>query len=185
MRSSRVPQNVGREVDSPAERARKVLAEQVPVLLLVARGLCRDSTKAEDLVQDVLEKALRSINTLDLEKNPRGWMVAILHNLHIDRCRQLARLEPHVPYDDVPLSTPELLDAPMWLALTVDDVQRAAAQLPNEMRDTYILFAFEGRTYAEIARQLGITKATVGTRLLRARVHLKKLLSAGLSEEST
>lgn len=190
-RSSRVPQTARALVDSPVnptgdeitQRAREVLAEQVPVLLTVARGLCRDQTRVEDLVQDVFEKALRSIDTLDLEDNPRGWMVSILYNLHIDRCRELARRQPHVPFDDIPLSSPEPVDAPIWSALTVNDVRQAAAQLPDELRETYALFAFEGRTYTEIAAQLGIAKATVGTRILRARAHLKRLLSASLTED--
>ena len=66
-----------------AQRAREVLAAHVPVLLAVARGLCRDPAAADDLVQDTLERALRSIDTLDLEHNPRSWLVAILYNLHL------------------------------------------------------------------------------------------------------
>jgi RNA polymerase sigma-70 factor (ECF subfamily) len=109
-------------------------------------------------------------------------MVTILTNLHIDRCRELARRQ-HVPVDDIQLSSPEPADAPIWSALTVNDVRQAAAQLPEELRETYVLFAFEGRSYTEIAGQLGIAKATVGTRILRARAHLKRLLSASLPED--
>jgi RNA polymerase sigma-70 factor, ECF subfamily len=189
-RSSRVPQAASARGDSPGnstggevtQRARDALAEQVPMLLAVARGLCRDQTRVEDLVQDVFEKALRSIDTLDLNSNPRGWMVTILTNLHIDRCRELARRQ-HVPFDDIQLTSPEPADAPIWSALTANDVRQAAARLPDELRETYVLFAFEGRSYTEIAAQLGIAKATVGTRILRARAHLKRLLSASLHED--
>lgn len=159
-----------------------MLVECVPTLRIVARGVCRDPAHVEDLVQDVLERALRSIDTIDLDRNVRGWMVTILHNLHIDRCRQLARREPHVPVDEVPLGTPDPAEAPRWSLLTADDVRRAAAELPDELHATYVLFAFEGRSYVEIAAQLGIPKATVGTRVLRARAHLKKLLVARLGE---
>jgi RNA polymerase sigma-70 factor (ECF subfamily) len=188
-RSSGVPQTASARVDSPgnstddgvAQRARQV-TEHRPLLLAVARGLCRDKNKVEDLVQDVLVKALASINTLDLNNNPRGWMVTILYNLHIDSCRELARRQ-HVPFDDIQLSTPEPADAPIWSTLTENDVRQAAAQLPDELRETYVLFAFEERSYNEIAEQLGIAKATVGTRILRARAHLKRLLSASLPED--
>lgn len=189
-RSSRVPQAATALADppgtpaggEPVQRAREALAEQIPLLLAVARGLCRDQARVEDLVQDVFEKALRSIDTLDLNNNPRGWIVTILYNLHIDRCRELARRQ-HVPFDDIQLSSPEPADAPIWSALTANDVRQAAAQLPDELRETYVLFAFEGRSYTEIATQLGIAKATVGTRILRARAHLKRLLSASLPED--
>src|SRR5438128_11068264 len=91
-----------RTIDARASAA--LLAEQMPVLRIIARALCRDRSKAEDLVQDTFERALRALDQLDQQKNPRSWMVTILNNLHIDRCRQLARLEPHVPCDEVPLS---------------------------------------------------------------------------------
>ena len=188
-RSSRVPQAARARVDSPgnstegevAQRTRAV-TEQRPLLLKVARGLCREKKDVEDLVHDVILKALDSIHTLDLNHNPRGWMVTILYNLHIDSCRELARRQ-HVPVDDIQLSSPEPDDTPTRFALDENDVRQAAAQLPDELRETYILFAFEGRSYNEIADQLGIAKATVGTRILRARAHLKRLLSASLPEE--
>lgn len=170
-------------VEAIAPRPRgAVLAEHLPVLRVIARALCRDRSKAEDLVQDTFERALRAIDQMDQQKNPRAWMVTILHNLHIDRCRHLARLEQHVPCDDVPLRAQDAADPPIWWTLTADDVARAIAELPGELRTTYCLFALEGQSYIAIAKRLGISKITVGTRILRARAHLKKLLIARLGE---
>jgi len=179
--------------DDPAspvvpEVARRVLAEQLPVLRTVARNLVRNAAEVEDLVQDVFEKALRSLDRINLAGNPRGWMVTILHNLHIDRCRQRARMQPHVPCDDVPIAMPASPadgDAPIWLAMTTDDIRRAAANLPRDLRDVYVMFALEGRSYIEVADALGIPKATVGTRLSRARARLKQLLTAQLTEHDS
>jgi len=163
------------------EAARRILAEQLPILRAVARGLSRDAAELEDLVQDAYEKALRSIHTMNVGANPRGWMVTILHNLHIDRCRRRARMKPHVPADEVPLPAPEVIEAPAWSAISTDDVRRAAARLPDELRTTYTMFALEGRSYHEVAAALGIPKATVGTRVSRARARLKELLTAELA----
>ncbi len=159
---------------------RQRLADQLPVLREVARGACRDAAEIEDLVQDVFEKALRSIETLDRTQSPRGWMVTILYRLHIDRCRQRARQMPHVPCEDEPLVAPEMDAAPAWQQLGADDVRQAAARLPAELRDTYTMFALDGLSYVEISAALGISKITVGTRILRARAQLKKLLTAEL-----
>ncbi|HEX8112218.1 MAG TPA: RNA polymerase sigma factor [Kofleriaceae bacterium] len=193
-RSSGVQQTAGGEAPSAAGNAppavarhgRELLADHLPVLRAVASRLCRgNAAETEDLVQDVLEKALRSIHALDLSQNPRGWMVTILHNLHIDRYRRRARQGEHVPCDESLLSAPEALPAPDWAALTADDVRRAAAQLPAELRDAYVLFALDGHTYAEVAAALGIPTATVGTRVLRARARLKEMLVAGLAAGCT
>lgn len=163
------------------DAARQILVEQLPILHIVARGLCRDATEREELVQDVYEKALRAIKTIDLAANPRGWMVTILHNLHIDRCRRRARMKPHIPSDDVPIAAPEVVEAPAWSGLGSEDVRRAVAKLPDELRATYTLFALEGRSYNDVAQTLGIPKATVGTRLSRARARLKEMLTAELA----
>jgi RNA polymerase sigma-70 factor (ECF subfamily) len=187
-RSSGVPQAaVAQRQDLPEpvrpglDAVRRLLTEQLPILRVVARGLSRDPSEIEDLVQDAYERALRSIDRIDVGANPRGWMVTILHNLHIDRCRRRARMKPHVSYDDVPLAAPEVTEAPAWSAITADDVRRAAARLPDELRTTYTMFALEGRSYQEVSAALGIPKATVGTRISRARARLKELLTAELA----
>ena len=167
------------------DRARMVLADQLPILRAVARNLVRNPSEVEDLVQDVFERALRSVDRIDLAGNPRGWMVTILHNLHIDRCRARARMQPHVPCDEVVIEVPEDREAPAWTAITEADVQRAAAELPDDLRDVYVMFALEGRSYIEISAALGIPKATVGTRLSRARARLKQLLTAQLEERGS
>jgi len=173
--------DVAEPIRATPEAARQILAEQLPILRLVARGLSRDAAELEDLVQDTYEKALRAIHTMDAGANPRGWMVTILHNLHIDRCRRRARMKPHVPCDEVPPPTPEIAEAPAWSAISAADVRRAAVQLPDELRTTYTMFALDGRSYQEVAEALGIPKATVGTRLSRARARLKELLTAELA----
>lgn len=188
-RSSEVPLAQPSELPGPAapeapDGWSRVLAEQLPVLRSVARNLVRNPAEVEDLVQDVYERALRSVDRVDLGDNPRGWMVTILHNLHIDRCRQRARMQPHVPCDDVVIALPEDREPPVWSAITLDDVRRAAAQLPDELREVYRMFALDGRSYIEIADALGIPKATVGTRLSRARGRLKLLLTALLAERA-
>jgi RNA polymerase sigma-70 factor (ECF subfamily) len=183
-RSEELQPGDGREPAGVSELARRILTEQLPVLRAVARNLVRNAAEVEDLVQDVFEKALRSLHRLDLDANPRGWMVTILHNLHIDRCRQRARMQPHVSCDDAAIAmpvSPDDGDAPIWSAITTDDVRRAAAQLPDELREVYVMFALEGRSYIDVAAALGIPKATVGTRLSRARARLKQLLTAELA----
>jgi RNA polymerase sigma-70 factor (ECF subfamily) len=159
------------------------VTEQIPVLRSVARRLCRNPSDADDLVQDALERALGSVHRLDATANLRGWIAVIVHNLHIDQCRRRARQGAQIPWEEAELPVvpaPESAAEPAWTALTVDDVRCAVRQLPAELREPYTRFAFEGHSYAEVAAALGIPKATVGTRLLRARSYLKRLLRATL-----
>jgi len=161
--------------------AKRLVEDQVPTLRIVARGLYRDRADADDLVQDVIERALQVLDRIDPNVNPRGFLVTILHNLHIDRCRSRARRGIHVPAHDVPLVAEEAAPEPAWAALGVDELREGILQLSPELGSAYRMFALEGRPYDEIAAKLGISKATVGTRLLRARARLKEILSAKLT----
>jgi RNA polymerase sigma-70 factor (ECF subfamily) len=174
---SREPGRTEVAMDAGDAGAPSVLLDQLPVLRAVASKLVRDPAEVEDLVQDVFERALRSVDRVDLTDNPRGWMVTILHNLHIDRCRQRARMLPHVPCDEAVIATPEDREPPVWSAMTTEDIRCAVERLPDELRDAYRMFALEGRSYVVIAEALRIPKATVGTRLSRARARLKQLLT--------
>lgn len=149
----------------------------------LARRLCGNEADADDLVHDTYERAMKAWGRFVARGNLRGWMAAILHNLFIDRCRKGKRtprseqLEQH----DVAMSEPP--PPPRWTQVSGDAVTVALSELGPEFRKVYDLRA-EGRSYDEIAAELGIARATVGTRLIRARQRLKELLLRDLGEES-
>ena len=62
-----------------------------------------------------------------------------------------------------------------WEKLDAEDIRARLQEIPEELRDAFSLFALEGCSYQEIAARLAIPKATVGTRILRARRRLKEL----------
>jgi RNA polymerase sigma-70 factor (ECF subfamily) len=61
-------------------------------------------------------------------------------------------------------------------------VARAAAELPDEQRDVFILAEFHGLEMKEIGSVLSIPENTAKTRLFRAREKLRALLR-GVWEE--
>ncbi len=161
-------------------------AEHTPQLRAIAMRLCGNAADAADLVQDAFERAFRNYDKLEPGTNPRAWVVTIMHNLFIDRCRRGRREPLRVDVDDVPLAAPEPTSEaePAWAKLTAEDLRRALERLDPDFRDVYRLHALENRSYKEIALQLGIPAATVGTRLLRARDKLRRLL-AGPGKEAS
>jgi RNA polymerase sigma-70 factor, ECF subfamily len=157
----------------------RFVAELEPHLRMVATRLCGNAADAADLVQDAFEKAYRNYDKLAPGTNPRAWAVTILHNLFIDRCRRNQREGKKVDVEDVPLAAPPEREAePAWADLGPDDLRRALDALEPSFRDIYRLHALENRSYKEISAELGVPMATVGTRLLRAREKLRKLLGA-------
>lgn len=144
---------------------------------MVARRLCRNATEAEDLVQDTLERALGSIHSFTPGTNARAWLLSILHHLFIDRCRRRTREGVAVPVDQLEhqLAGSEAEEEPKWAKLSRQDVDVALEHLEPSFRDVYRLHV-NGRSYEQISKELSIPRATVGTRLLRARKKLKTLL---------
>jgi RNA polymerase sigma-70 factor, ECF subfamily len=138
----------------------------------LALRLCRNESDATDLLQDTYERVLRSIEKLPaLENEQRAWVRTILHRLFIDRYRTRARrskamlpeLPPHTE-DDEP---------PVWSDITEAQVRGAMVELDDEFREVFQRHALEGRSYREIASELNIPVATVGSRLNRARRKLR------------
>lgn len=165
------------EIDKVRSRQRfdRVARECRPVLLELARKLCRSHVDPDDLVQDVLETTLEHIATLPEDTNMVAWMTRVLRNRFIDRCRRLKTRGTQTPIEDVPVAQPVAEAEVWWQRLGADDVRARLAELPAEQRAAFELFAFEGASYQDIAERLGIPKATVGTRILRARARLKEL----------
>ena len=67
--------------------------------------------------------------------------------------------------------------APAWLDITPEQVQAALAKIGDEFRVVYELATSQNRSYKEIAAELRLPAATVGTRLIRARRKLRRLLT--------
>jgi RNA polymerase sigma-70 factor, ECF subfamily len=174
----------GRYPVTVVERAfAQAVREHEALLTGIARRLCGNDADAADLVHDTYERALRAWDRYADRGNLRSWMVTILHNLFIDRCRKTRRLPKTEAIEDLELAAPETSAPPAWTNVTDQQVNAALATLGTEFRRVYELHAL-GRSYDEIALELKIAKPTVGTRLIRARKKLKEALLREIGGES-
>src|SRR6185295_2542168 len=143
----------------------------------LALRLCGNTADASDLVQDTFERAYRSYGQLPTGANERAWAAAILHNRFIDGCRRKKRTPIHEPVEETQLTVESEAPPPAWLDITPEQVQAALAQIGDEFRVVYELATSQNRSYKEIAAELRLPAATVGTRLIRARRKLRRLLT--------
>jgi RNA polymerase sigma-70 factor (ECF subfamily) len=171
---------------APLAAVDRAFSEQVlphrSALCAAARVLCGgNGDEASDLVQDTFERALRRFDAERAHTCVRAWLFTIAHNLFIDRCRRRRRV-PMAPLESIPeppCPEPEAEDPPpAWTGVSSDQLDAAVARLDEDFRVAFTMFEVEGADYTEIARRLGISKATVGTRLHRARRRLRALLAA-------
>jgi RNA polymerase sigma-70 factor (ECF subfamily) len=149
-----------------------------PVLYARAMRLVRSRSDALDLVQDTYERALRGKASFTLGTNLRHWLMTIMYNLFLDRCRRLAREPRSYSLDDHEVASPEPYVPEAWETITQDQIHAALADLERPFREVYELRLLENCSYDEIADKLTIPRSTVGTRLMRARSKLRQTLRA-------
>lgn len=152
-----------------------ILEPLIPGLRRYARGIARDATLADDLVQDCLERAIARWHQRLPDRSTKAWLYAILHNLAVDRGRVMARQGRSVAIDETTqaaFATPAAQDQ----ALRTGDILAAIALLPDEQRAVLILIGVEELSYADAADVVGVPIGTIMSRLSRGRDRLRELL---------
>jgi RNA polymerase sigma-70 factor (ECF subfamily) len=168
-------------------------------LMRLALGLTHDAGDAHDLVQDALERALREWARFTPGTNAHAWTSAILSRLFIDRWRRRKRQPRLVDLERLEANgagalcgggiagawgaAPDtaVVPPPPWEAVSDAELTAAVARLPARLRAVYELSMTEHRSYVDISLAVGIPVSTVGTRLLRARRHLRATLERQLA----
>ncbi len=154
-----------------------LVAEHLPRMRRRAARMCRRDADADDVVQDALLRAFRSRDGLRSPERAGGWLLTIVSSTFIDSVRRRRARPAEVELAVEPAAPdPEAAVEQPWAHVSLDDVRAAVAALPDDVRDTYRMFALEGQDYTAIAAAQGIPRATVGTRIHRARRHLRALL---------
>ena len=156
----------------------RCMSATMPKLRAAATAMCRSRADADDLVQDTFERAMNKLHLFKPGTNLSGWLLTIMRRIFIDGCRAVARVDFQPEIESIPAHEDRSEDRPeAWQALTIADVRWALEQLQEPVRNTYELFAFENLTYAQIAAKLQTSPSTVGTRVLRARRHMRRILA--------
>jgi len=153
-------------------------------LFRLCERLLGDVEEARDAVQEVFLKAFRKAAAFRPQGQVYTWLYRIAVNHCLNRLRrrrlvQFARLAaaaageegaapPFDPPDTAPDPAAVLAARLRWRA-----ARRTIARLPPNQRAVLVLVRFEGLSYRETARALGITEGAVESRLVRAMRRLE------------
>ncbi len=153
----------------------RLVEAEIPRLRRYARALTRpDQTRADDLVQSCLMRAIAKQHLWQPGTNLRAWLFTILHNAHVNDVRRSVREGVTVSIEDAaPLLT---IQSNAIDALQLRDLERGLGKLASEQRQVILLVGLEGMRYEEVASILGIPVGTVRSRLSRGREQLRILL---------
>ena len=135
-----------------------------------AAWLSRDQAIAQDVVQEALLRAWKSLDSLRDQGSAKQWLLTIVRRENA-RYFERKRLET-VDIDNLTASQEALLGVEDNNEL--DDMRRAIFELDDEYREPLVLQVMMGYSTNEIAEQMGLKQGAVLTRLHRARARLKE-----------
>ena len=150
------------------------ITSHIPRLRRYARALTGDSSAADDLVQDTLERAWRRLALWRTGSDLRAWLFTIMHNIFVNQ----SRADPRKLAQTAELADADLsVTAPQEDRLILQDLNKALRNLPHDQREVLLLIGLEQMTYEEAAKVLGIPVGTVMSRLSRGREQLRAMMS--------
>jgi len=153
-------------------------------LFRLAFSLVGNAADAEDVVQETLSGALRSLGAFQERSSLKTWLTGILMR-QAARCHRRRARHKAVSVDSLSDASRAAVRGLQTASATdgIDtrlDVMAALEALSEQHREVIVLREFEGCSYEEMAEILAVPRGTVESRLFRARQDLKELLSAYL-----
>jgi RNA polymerase sigma-70 factor, ECF subfamily len=156
-------------------------------VFLAALGVLGNEADAEDVAQEALLKALKYLRSFRGECKFSTWLIQIALNesrmrLRKDRRHLYESMDEGLQSDDgdyIPRDFADWREIPsesLERTELRDALQRAMTALPEKYRSVLMLRDVEQLSTEESAKLLGITIASVKTRLSRARLRMRDLL---------
>lgn len=157
-------------------------------VLRTAQFLAGNVAEAEDIAQETMMKAFRSLDSFRDGTDMKAWLMTILRNTRIDRLRSAASSASNVSLDQLPAEPPDSSgnggsgDAEwqnpeqVMQGFADQQVIDALKQLPEDIRWTLMLVDVEQMDHKDAAKVLDIPVGTVKSRTHRGRTMLREAL---------
>jgi RNA polymerase sigma-70 factor (ECF subfamily) len=167
-----------------------------PLVYRLALRMMGDPQDAEDVLQETFLKAHRHLGGFDGRARLSTWLYRIAANEALMTLRRRKpeplSIEQSVAIDGEELPEPvqivdwtRLPEAELTSAEAAQVLNQAIEALPDSLRMVFLLREMEGLSTLEAAEVLNLSEAAVKTRLSRARLRLRELLSGYYSERLT
>ena len=135
------------------------------------------ASDAEDVLQTVFLRLIRSSQGIDVAESPKGYLLRAAVNASLDLVRSRVRSRS-VAIEDV---ESEMVESPrMSPEASAEDrelrklIQQAVARLGSRAAEIFVLRYFDGYDNREIAEMLGTSQMVVAVTLHRARGRMRK-----------
>lgn len=139
-----------------------------------ARFTLGSPIEADDFVQDVFLKTIRSWDSFQHQSSPRTWLWSIARHTMKDRIRKIKRSPTQTDSSAIDQLEDRAINADETIALTLE---WAIRQLPIPYRQAVVLRLVQDKSSMEVAEILGWSESKVRVTLHRATQRLRTLLS--------
>jgi RNA polymerase sigma factor (sigma-70 family) len=148
-----------------------------------------DPRDVEDILQDVFYKLVEANRLLMPIDHVTGWLFRVARNRIIDLFRRTKTEsfsdsfvaddeDRELHFEDLLPSPDAGPDAQYARTVLIDELQLAIHELPKDQRDVFVAHELEGRTFEEIACEIGVSVNTLLSRKRYAVLRLQRRLQA-------
>ncbi|MER8956163.1 RNA polymerase sigma factor [Mesorhizobium sp. M0904] len=174
-------QLVGRALARDGDAFRTIIKTHNQRLYRIARGVVRNDSEAEDIVQEAYVSAFAHLESFRGDASLATWLSRIVINEALGRLRKRRRMVamPENPQAEIirfPLNPSDDPERTMAQRQILELVERATDSLPDVYRIVFVARVIEGLSIEETAELLGVRPETIKTRLHRARALVRKAL---------
>ncbi len=149
-------------------------------MMVVCMRYTKDRDEALDVFQDAFIKVFNNLANYGNNGSFEGWVRRIMVNTSIDHIRKNKRLNEMISINEEITASIEdeeggedLLDK-----VSFDDVLVSVQSLSPAYKSVFNMYVVDGFSHKEISESLGISEGTSKSNLFKAKMNLKKLLTA-------
>jgi len=159
---------------------RRVMAIHAGAVYGMARRVLGESTMAEEVAQDTFLALWRRPGAYDPERGPlKAFLLGVARNKAIDAVRKeqgVRRTKEELVAGFESELAVGVADSTFQRAAEATEVRKSLGMISAVQREAIVLAYFGGRTYREVAEELGIPEGTAKTRLRDGLKRLKEVL---------
>jgi RNA polymerase sigma-70 factor (ECF subfamily) len=175
---------MGKSPDNPGERSRLNLASAYEAVApRLGRQGVRRAIDGEDVAQDAALRVLQAAAREPIE-DPVRYFLRVARNLFVDAERRRGRTRAVIDGEADPSAAMDGAAGPERILAGKQRLEQALAvidALPPRCREAFRLHRFEGLSYVQIARQMGVSPSMVEKHIAEAMLRLVRAL--GNSDE--
>lgn len=156
-------------------RAQRSLYDALaPVMMTVCLRYMENKEEAEDVFQIGFVKVFEKLEAYQHQGSFEGWARRVFANTCLDQLRKNKKTKYDVSVEDVDYKLET--SGNIFESMVADELMQLILDMPIGYRTVFNMFAIEGYSHKEIAKELGVSESTSKSQYKRARTFLEGCL---------